>query len=306
MQKNILNNFNIKNIGFKKNLVLKTVSTNINPQDNSIFYTKQIEKDIVNFLNVKNCLIICNNTKIDIDIIKNNNNIVMTSHNPRYSFAKILEIIINYNNKHKLNLNHSFFGKNIKIGLNTNIDDGVYIGNNVIIGNNTSIKKNVYIGNNVIIGDSVIIGHAGFGFEKYNNDIVHVPHVGGVRIEDDVYIGNLITIASGVIEETYIGRKTKIDDHVHIGHNAKIGEECIITACSEICRSDIGNNVWIGPNSNIKQGVVIGDNVKIGIGSNVIKNIENNKVLCGNPAEDIDSFMMKREYLKKIYKQKEI
>jgi UDP-3-O-[3-hydroxymyristoyl] glucosamine N-acyltransferase len=117
-----------------------------------------------------------------------------------------------------------------------------------------------------------------------------------------VEIGALTTVCAGTINPTRIGRHTKIDDHVHIGHNVQIKQSVIITACSEISRSEINDGVWIGPNSSIIQGVTIGKKAFIGIGSVVTKSVKENQTVLGNPAQDIKEFKHFRKKLKEIIK----
>jgi UDP-3-O-[3-hydroxymyristoyl] glucosamine N-acyltransferase len=144
----------------------------------------------------------------------------------------------------------------------------------------------VVIGRNVKIHAGVTIGSQGFGFEKDENGLwLHIPHIGRVIIANDVEIFEGTNVCRGTVGDTVIGKGTKIDALCHIGHNVVIGENCIITAMCMIGGCTIGNRVWVGPNSTIKEKVRIADDVFIGIGTNVVKDIlEPNTVWAGNPA----------------------
>ena len=144
----------------------------------------------------------------------------------------------------------------------------------------------VIIGKNVSIHEGVTIGSQGFGFEKDQDDNwLHIPHIGKVIIGDDVEIFEGTNICRGTVNDTIIGKGTKIDALCHIGHNVVIGENCIITAHCMIGGCVIGNRVWVGPNSSIIQKVKIADDVLIGMGSNVVEDIlQPNTVWAGNPA----------------------
>lgn len=161
------------------------------------------------------------------------------------------------------------------------------IGKNTIIHPNCVIFDNVKIGNNCVIGPGSIIGYSGFGIvkdEAGNN--LKIPHFGGVMISDGCNIGALNTIASGTLQATFIGRYTCTDDHVHIAHNVRIGENCIITACAELSGSvRIDDGVWIGPNSSIKNGIRVNSGALIGIGSNILKDIPSDSIVAGNPGK---------------------
>lgn len=148
------------------------------------------------------------------------------------------------------------------------------------------IPKWVTFGKNVSIHEGCKIGSQGFGFEKYDGKWLHIPHSGGLLIGEDVEIFENCNICRGTINDTIIGYGTKIDVFCHIGHNARIGSNCLITAHSVIGGScNIGNDVYIGLNSTVKDHISITDGVTIGCGSNVIKDIkEPNTTWVGNPA----------------------
>ena len=147
----------------------------------------------------------------------------------------------------------------------------------------------VKLGKNITIHENCTIGTEGFGFaQDVNGKWLHIPHIGQVLLEDDVEIFAGTNIDRGTVDNTIIGKGTKIDHHCHIGHNVKIGKNCLITAMALIGGSStIGDNVWIGPNSTILDHITIGDNVYIGAQTNVIKSVEDNVVVVGNPARVI-------------------
>lgn len=151
------------------------------------------------------------------------------------------------------------------------------------------ITDAVTLGKNVTISPYCTIGFEGFGFikkdgeEKYHN----FPHYERVIIEDDVEIFPFTNIDRGALTDTVIGKGTKIDHYCHIGHNVKIGKNCIITACVVIAGSvTIGDNVYIGINSSIRDYIHIGNNVTIGMGSVVVRDVPDNMIVYGNPAKN--------------------
>jgi len=131
------------------------------------------------------------------------------------------------------------------------------------------------------------IGQAGFGVIAQDNlEHIHLPHVGGVWIGDNVEIGALNSVASGTIHPTIIESHVKMDSAVHIAHNCYISKGALITAHVEISGSThVGKGVWIGPNTSIINGVKIGDGAFIGIGTNVTKSIPENVRAIGNPVK---------------------
>lgn len=171
------------------------------------------------------------------------------------------------------------------------IEDGVILGENVIVGNNTVIKSGTIIGNNVIIGACSVIGGNGFQLIKDKNDInMTIPHVGRVRIGDNVTIGDNSTISKSLFEGfTLIGNNTKIDNHVHVAHNCIVGENCVLAAnCTMFGSSELKSNVWIAPNATIMNKVIIGENAFVGASSFVHKNVKPNSRMFGIPAVNIN------------------
>lgn len=172
------------------------------------------------------------------------------------------------------------------IGEYTVVSDGVVIGANVEIRNHVVISSNVMIGDRSLIKSHAVIGEEGFGIEKdQEGNNFHIPHIGSVRIGNDSEIGSFTTVCSGTITPTEIGNFTMVDDHVHIAHNCKIGNNVIITACASVSGSvEIEDNAWLGPNSTILQGLTIGNKSTLGIGSVAVRSIPANEVRMGNPA----------------------
>lgn len=125
------------------------------------------------------------------------------------------------------------------IGEGTHIQPGVFVGNHVRIGENCLIHPNVTIYDHCVIGDNVVI-HAGcvlgadaFYFKRRKDREVQYDKLvscGRVIIEDDVEIGAGTTIDKGVSGDTIIGKGTKLDNHIHIGHGAVIGKNCLFAA----------------------------------------------------------------------------
>lgn len=218
------------------------------------------------------------------------------SDNPRLAFAKVVDKFFNFYKQESIISSSAKIAKNVTIGKNVSIGDFCTIGDNVTIGDNTILNNSVVIFNNIKIGNScyiksgTIIGEDGFGFDFETDKMpVRIPHLGSVVIGDNVEIGAKCTIARGTLSNTIINNDVKIDDQVHIAHNCDIGEKTVITACAEISGSvKVGKRCWIGPNVSIIQKVTIGDDVVIGIGAVVTKDIESKKRYMG-----LESFELK-------------
>jgi len=182
-------------------------------------------------------------------------------------------------------------GKNFKVGLNTTLKKNALIGDNVKIGSNCVIS-NAIIGDNVIINDGTVIGKIGYGFKYINKKMHFIPHIGHVKIGENVYIGSNCTIDRGSFANTIIGKNTMIDNSVHLAHNVNIGEFCFIAGQVGIAGStQIGNHCMIGGQAGISGHLKIGNNVQIGGGSGVLKHLEDNSKVMGYPAKSIKDFL---------------
>jgi UDP-3-O-[3-hydroxymyristoyl] glucosamine N-acyltransferase len=218
----------------------------------------------------------------------------LVSKNPRSAIKKIIDDLYPEEKIVKQETSAfvdptSIIGNDCYIGHNVVIEKNCTIGSNVVIGSNTVIKHGTVIGNNVVIGSNNTIGGIGFGYQKNDDGNYElIKHIGIVRICDNVEIGNNTCIDRAVLGETFIGSNVKIDNLVHIAHNAKIHSNALIIANAMIAGScEIGNNTWIAPSSSIINGIRIGNNVVIGIGAVVLKPVENEKIIIGNPGKEL-------------------
>ena len=233
-------------------------------------------------------------------LIEANNDILFNRivvENPRKSFATVLrEFFVakkEFGKIHDSAIIHEtvlFNKETINIGPNVVIEEHVSLGDFVSIDANTVIKSNTLISNNVNVGCNCTIGGVGFGYELNEEGIYElIPHLGNVVLNDKVEIGNNVCIDRAVLGSTILESEVKVDNLVHIAHGVKIGSNSLVIAHSMIAGSvQIGENTWISPCSSIKQKLQIGNNALIGMGSVVIKNVEDNTVVVGVPARKIN------------------
>lgn len=164
-------------------------------------------------------------------------------------------------------------------------DEKAYVLENTIVGDNTVLGPRVRVGRGVRIGANCVIGGPGFGWTHGPSGIRSIPQKAGVIIEDDVWIGNLVTIDSGTLHPTTIKRGARLDSQVHIGHNCEVGEGTIIAAQSGLAGSvRIGRGVLVGGQAGIADHIVIGDRARIAAGSGVIGDVPADGVVAGYPA----------------------
>jgi UDP-3-O-[3-hydroxymyristoyl] glucosamine N-acyltransferase len=198
-------------------------------------------------------------------------------------------------------------GPNVVICPGATISDGVvimagcYIGKDAKIGEGSILRPSVVvmdfceIGKRVTLSPGVVIGADGFGYETVDGVHEKIPQLGNVIIGDDVEIGANATVDRARFSCTKIGRGTKIDNLVQIGHNVTIGDGCIIIAQTGISGSTtIGNHVVIGGQVGIAGHLHIPDGVMIA-GKSSVASYKSGRVLRGNPSMPINE--MNRIYV---------
>lgn len=148
---------------------------------------------------------------------------------------------------------------------------------------------NCTMGFNCIVHANTSIGFPALAVERdENGDPVLFPHIGRVHIQDNVRVGSVCTISRGTLDDTVIGTRTVIDDHVHIAHNCHIGPRNLIAAGTIIGGSVItGRDCWFGLNSTIQDHVTIGNNVLVAAGACVNKDVPDHDIVAGVPAKSI-------------------
>jgi UDP-3-O-[3-hydroxymyristoyl] glucosamine N-acyltransferase len=201
---------------------------------------------------------------------------------------------------------HAVIAEEAEIGAGTRIGAGCVIGRGVKIGQQCELYPHVTIYPGTTLGDRVmvhagaVLGSDGFGYVRDPKSRRHekFPQVGKLAIENDVEIGANSTIDRGALDETRIGRGTKIDNLVHIGHNCRLGENVVIAAQtglsgSIVIENDVllGGQVGIGEHARIEEGVMLG-----GQGGVLPNKVLRGKGVAfwGTPAQPV------RQYLKQL------
>jgi len=204
-------------------------------------------------------------------------------------------------------------GKNVSVGAGTVVEEDASIGDNsvlypqVYIGRETTIgpdaliypqvvlRERCQLGARVILHSGTVVGSDGFGYATEQGVHHKIPQVGIVVIEDDVELGANVTVDRARFGRTVIGKGTKIDNLVQIGHNVSLGRGCLLVSQAGIAGSTkVGNYVVLAGQAGVIGHLEIGDGAIITAQTGVTKDVPPGGVRSGSPALD------RRTHLKEL------
>jgi len=181
--------------------------------------------------------------------------------------------------------------ENVEIGDGVVVRPGTFLGSGTRIGAdsfifpNVTIRERTTLGRRVIVHSGTVIGSDGFGFVRDGARHVKVPQLGTVEIGDDVEIGANCAIDRGTNGATRIGRGSKLDNLVHVGHNVAVGEDTLLIAQVGIGGStEIGDRATLAGQVGVVGHIKIGDDAAIGAQSGVTKSVPSRGRWSGYPA----------------------
>ena len=188
----------------------------------------------------------------------------------------------------------------VVIGGGSHIMDQVYLGENVKIGKNCVIYPGVRIldhcaiGDHCIIQSNTVVGSDGFGYAPSpSGEMVKIPQLGKVIIEERVEIGSNCAIDRGSLKDTIIRAGVKLDNLIQVAHNVEIGSDTVIAAQTGIAGSTtLGKGCMVGGQVGIVGHLDIADGTKIQAQSGMIKSVKQpNTAWYGYPAIDYSNYM---------------
>lgn len=209
-----------------------------------------------------------------------------------------------------------FIGPNVKIGARTKIGAGCMLLGETVIGADCELvaRVTVYpktrIGDRVIVHAGAVLGGDGFGFvrDSETGQYEKFPQIGSLEIGSDVEIGANATVDRGALEATVIGDGVKLDNMVHVGHNARLGENVVIAAQTGISGSSViernvlmGGQVGIADHVRIEEGAILG--AQCGVPS---KKVIRGKgvVFWGTPARPIAEYLKELAVVSRLVRKK--
>jgi len=183
------------------------------------------------------------------------------------------------------------------IGANAKLADAVVIGSHCVVGDGASIGEGarlwpgvtIYpgatLGARAMVHSGARIGCDGFGYVFRDGAHQKIQHVGRCIVGDDVEIGANTTIDRGSIDDTVIGNGTKIDNLVHIAHNVRIGEKCLLMAQVGVAGSVIvGDGAILAGQAGISGHLSIGAGARVAAQAGVFGDIPAGESWSGYPA----------------------
>jgi len=181
-----------------------------------------------------------------------------------------------------------FVGDDVLIHPNATVYDDVTIGRGSVIHSGVALRERTVIGERVVIHNNAVIGCDGFGYAKDEQKRwLKIPQAGRVVIEDDVEIGAGTTIDRASVGESRIGRGSKVDNLVQIGHSCTVGEDSLLCAQVGLAGSShIGSRVILAGQAGVAGHLTIGDDVVLTAKSATSHDIPAGKVISGIPAFD--------------------
>ncbi|MEM8851187.1 MAG: UDP-3-O-(3-hydroxymyristoyl)glucosamine N-acyltransferase [Pseudomonadota bacterium] len=221
---------------------------------------------------------------------------------------------------------YAVIGAGARIGAHTRIGAQTIVGDGAVLGDHVLLHPQVVVGDRVLMGDRAIcqpgavIGGDGFSYVTpeesaveqvrktlgNRGEIVPQAHVrihslGSVRLGEDVEVGANTTIDRGTIADTIIGRGTKIDNLVMIGHNNRIGEDCLICSMVGVAGGGtIGDRVVLAGQVGVNDNITIGNDVVAGGATKIFSPVPDGKVILGHPAVEMDTTLSIYKALRRL------
>jgi UDP-3-O-[3-hydroxymyristoyl] glucosamine N-acyltransferase len=217
-----------------------------------------------------------------------------------------------------------WIGPNSKIADHSRLVAHVSIGADVTVGENTLLHAGVRIGDRCQIGNRVIvqanaaIGGDGFAYvtpepgsiesaratgevRSFNTELIRINSIGTVVIEDEVEIGAGTCIDRGTLGETRVGRGSKLDNLVQVGHNVTIGTNCLIVAQVGLGGSSrVGHRAVVGGQAGLPDHLTIGDDALVLAQAGITNHVPPKSIIIGSPAEPKRRFLEQQVQIRRL------
>jgi UDP-3-O-[3-hydroxymyristoyl] glucosamine N-acyltransferase len=176
-------------------------------------------------------------------------------------------------------------GEDCVIGAFAVVGEGSRIGNRCRIGPHALVAPGAVLGDDVVLKSGARVGGIGFGYVQAGSAHHPMTHIGGCVLGSGVEVGANTTIDRGSLGDTVVGAGTKIDNLVHVGHNVRIGQRCLIMAQVGIAGSTtVGDDVVLAGQAGLADHLSVGDRARVGAQSGIIGDIPPGATVSGYPA----------------------
>jgi UDP-3-O-[3-hydroxymyristoyl] glucosamine N-acyltransferase len=166
------------------------------------------------------------------------------------------------------------------------------VGEDCILYPNSVVREDCVLGDRVILQPGAVVGGDGFGFARDGDAYLKIPQVGNVVLEDDVEVGACTTIDRAVLGSTRIGRGTKFDNQIQIGHNNVVGAHNVFAAQTALAGSNqVGDHCVFGGQSALAGHLKVGDKVTLAARTGVMEDIPEPGVYWGSPHQRMGDAM---------------
>jgi len=176
-------------------------------------------------------------------------------------------------------------GDDVCIQPNVVIYPDVTIGDRTILHANCTIHERTQVGQDCVIHSGAVIGAEGFGFVPTRDGWYKMQQSGITVLEDGVEVGCNSTVDRPAVGETRIGKQTKLDNMVHIGHGCTIGSGCAIAGQTGLAGGvTLGNRVILAGQVGVANQAKIGDGAIASAQAGIHSDIKSGETVCGTPA----------------------
>jgi UDP-3-O-[3-hydroxymyristoyl] glucosamine N-acyltransferase len=186
---------------------------------------------------------------------------------------------------------HVAVGERTRIGADAVLHAGVVLYDDVVVGDaftahaNAVVREGVRIGDRVTLHAGAVVGSDGFGYLPLPDGNRKIPQIGTVILEDDVEIGACATVDRAALGATVVGRGTKIDNLVMVGHGCRLGAHCLLAGQAGLAGgTTLGQRVMLGGQAGSAGHLTVGDGAQVGAQAGMHRDIPAGSVVSGSPA----------------------